>query len=562
MYDLFSGYKMNKYNKPTYTHTLIYAFFYWAFMAYGLDLVQAQASQVLPYLAWLNKGYGFENDLMGMTFPYYGGYSLWYLALKWLGYIFEPMTVVHIYFFIQCVLEVFGLRFLAIKLFSEKRTAYIWTVIVLFTFGGTLRHALGSVAPFGWTVFPDTFATAILLFALGYFVDKRFSIAFLILALSFNIHLALATFIFSAFFIVFLMYRKEIPLEKIVKTAVLFCIILLPLGIGVLTHPNPPLTANYEQWVSLVKRFHGHHVFLSKFGIFQYLPFLFWMVMFFISIRYIKSTKQNIIAIQLSYVMIFFLIITAIFTDILQNRYFITLAFFRASRFLTIFAVYFTTVLLFDLIENRQKLKKILIPASVFFITFFIFINIIVYHPVYRFYPKFVKTKFAEIDKKDNLIKNTLLFQAIKDDRDYIIAWKDVQKWCNENTEYNETILTPFYIRGFRSFSLRPIVFQYREVGYVRYFYFIFDDIKKVTEDIGMDFPLKKYNNATELKVGLEKLYGNYTLKDIGRLAEKYRFGLIVTEKEQNLNLPLKYSNDYFKVYELEQGISVNTFLF
>ena len=59
-------------------------------MSYGLDLVQAQASQIIPYIAWVQNPELFNNDLMGMTFPYYGSFSLWYKAAGWLGTFFSP----------------------------------------------------------------------------------------------------------------------------------------------------------------------------------------------------------------------------------------------------------------------------------------------------------------------------------------------------------------------------------------------------------------------------------------------------------------------------------------
>ena len=164
---------------------------YWTVMAYGLDLVQAQGSQIMPYLFWFEHPDAFSNDIMGMSFPYYGSYSLWYMSLKWAGYFFSPMTVVHIYFFIQCFTEVFALYFFARCFFKDQQPSYYWVFVILFTFGGVLRYSLGSVAPFGWTVFPGTMTTSLMLFALGFVFRKRFITAFMITAFCFNLHLAL-----------------------------------------------------------------------------------------------------------------------------------------------------------------------------------------------------------------------------------------------------------------------------------------------------------------------------------------------------------------------------------
>ena len=185
---------MEKNNKIPARQLLIYLIIYWGVMAYGLDLIQAQASQVLPYMRWLKDPSGWDLDLMGMTFPFYMDYSIWYIPFKWLGAVFPSMLVVHIYFLAQCTLEVFGLYFLASRIFSDKKPVFSWSVIILFTFCGALRHSLGSVAPFGWTVFPDTMTTSVLLFSLGYFFEKKLIPAVLIAAFSFNIHLSITLF--------------------------------------------------------------------------------------------------------------------------------------------------------------------------------------------------------------------------------------------------------------------------------------------------------------------------------------------------------------------------------
>lgn len=544
---------MNPLFKSLNFRLFCYAFFYGLTMYYGIDLVQSQGSQILPYMEWFNNRELFQNDLMGMTFPYYASYSLWYHAAGILAGIVPAAVVIGFYFFAQCFVEVYGLRFLTSKLFPGYPESFNWIIIILFTFGGVLRHSLGSVAPFGWTVFPDTFATGLLLFALGYFFDKRYLPAFIITAVSFYFHLTLTLFVFLIFCILYLLRIKDICLNQTIKTGLIFSIIVIPLGLRILFNPIPPLTSSLDLWMSSIKNFQGMHAFPSRFGAFQYIPFFFWVIPFVVSFRFLKNTEKISEIKRFCGVAAALLLLSTLFTEIIPVKTVIKLSLFRGSRFILIPAVFCTIALLFHACNQlREKiyLKKIIIMGGIFVTAFFIFLNIIIFHPVYREYPGFVKSYFEKINTSDNPVKRNLLYQTVKDDRHYAADWVDVQKWCRDNTPYDKLILSPYHLRGFRSYSERGIVFQYRDAQLHVYWEFLFDVITGHTSIIGM--PMDDFNDPTEYQVALKKLYKNYTIDEISSLANQFNFSYIVTETDHVLDLPLAYKNSHFSVYLLE----------
>jgi hypothetical protein len=186
----------------------------------------------------------------------------------------------------------------------------------------------------------------------------------------------------------------------------------------------------------------------------------------------------------------------------------------------------------------------------------FIFLNFWIFHPAYRIYPKFVKNIFEKFEQGDTAVKDHLLFRTVTHDREYVAAWKDVQTWCKYNTPDTNLILTPYYLRGFRSFSERGIVFQFRDSQLQVYQHFLQEDIIERTDTIGS--PLTRYDNPTEYQIALERLYKSYSIEEIVNLAKLFNISYIVTEHDHILDLPLKFRNDYFSVFYLESADYLN----
>jgi len=545
--------------KSVYFRLFIYAVFYSLIMSYGQDLVQAIASQILSYMAWINNPELFQNDFFETTFPDYGGFSLWYRSAGWLSLLFPPMAVVYFLFFAQCFIEVFGIYFLSRKLFPELPESFSWITIVLFTFGGVLRYSLGSVAPFGWTVFPDVMVTGIMLFAWGFVIEKRFFPAFILAALSLHFHFSISFFVLITFSILYILNYKNNTLKNFLQIAVLSGAIIIPYGVGLMLNPPQQLTAGLENWVSVVRIHNGMHAFPSQFGLIQYIPFAFWIAVLFSFFKFYKNSKYFGIIRNSCLIMMGVLVISTIFIELYPIAQIISLSFFRSSRFFLIFAVFAGTALVYQTISrlregdikiwNPNLIKKFIIVPGIAAIVFFVFLNILFYHPVFRTYPGFVDSLIEDIELSESPLKSSLFFQTIKQTPEYIAAWKNTQIWCKNNTPEDKLILTPYYLRGFRSFSNRGIVFQFRDPPLMIYHYTLYEKITARTKLLG--FSVSEYTNPSEYQVLLEKLYKGYDDKDLLTLAESLDLEYVVTERGHSLEFDLKYSNDYFNVYKI-----------
>ena len=78
---------------------------------------------------------------------------------------------------------------------------------------------------------------------------------------------------------------------------------------------------------------------------------------------------------------------------------------------------------------------------------------------------------------------------------------------------------------------------------------YLLEDIIERKRVIGMQ--RDRYHDPTEYQVALEDYYKSYTRDDVEQLAEIYGYSYVVTEKDHQLALPLKYGNEHFNVFSL-----------
>lgn len=118
-------------------------------------------------------------------------------------------------------------------------------------------------------------------------------------------------------------------------------------------------------------------------------------------------------------------------------------------------------------------------------------------------------------------------------------GWRDVQFWAKNNTQKSDIFLTPPYLTGFRIFSERPIVGEWKD-GTQQYFDSEYGDIWwERMNDLGMG---KEFD-----KLDLEKLEA---------IANKYRARYVVVPKSRELGLKSVYKNSSYGIYKFGDDVS------
>jgi hypothetical protein len=117
--------------------------------------------------------------------------------------------------------------------------------------------------------------------------------------------------------------------------------------------------------------------------------------------------------------------------------------------------------------------------------------------------------------------------------------WRDVQVWARENTKKSDLFLTPPDLTGFRIFSKRPIVGEWKD-GTQQYFdeHYTYEWWKRM-QDMGIETGGPKAFNKLGKAAYLE-------------LAHKYGAGYLVLRSKRALALPKAYDNGQFAVYRLD----------
>ena len=120
----------------------------------------------------------------------------------------------------------------------------------------------------------------------------------------------------------------------------------------------------------------------------------------------------------------------------------------------------------------------------------------------------------------------------------YNSDWRGVQVWAKENTEKDALFLTPPYMTGFRIFSQRPIVGEWKD-GTQQYF--------------DTDYSYEWWRRMQDVK---SNSWGNRDFDNLGKaqyveLAEKYGASYLVLPSSVSLDLPKEYDNGQYVVYKL-----------
>lgn len=115
-------------------------------------------------------------------------------------------------------------------------------------------------------------------------------------------------------------------------------------------------------------------------------------------------------------------------------------------------------------------------------------------------------------------------------------SWREVQLWARDNTQKSDVFITPPYLTGFRIFSERPIVGEWKD-GTQQYFDSEYGPVWwERINDLGRD---KEFD-----KLDLEKLV---------LLADKYKARYVVVPASKELDLEMVHKNSGYRIYRLHR---------
>lgn len=347
---------------------------------------------------------------------------------------------------------------------------------------------------------PRTIGNVLSIFILYLILNKKYIYSFFILGLEFLLHPLSALYagiiLYSQLFFV----EKKHKIKRLISGTLIFLIFWVFLSTNLLTQLKAfPSQISVSQWLSILKlrnpyafpAFWKARGWLSLIlGILPLVTYLTIYIRIKKKLSFPIKTLLNVLAVSFGIILlqIFFTSVYPL-TDIVKLQ-------LGRIWFLTIVLSFIVLSLLVDKLREFLRIKeKIFIIVVLIILTLAGVFNI----------PNFIRTQEGK--------------------------WQEAQVWANEHTSKECVFLVPFTSEGFRVFSQRSTVGEYKDGTLSFYSSFFASQWKQRLDDV---------SNWDEIdNVALEKLQ------------KKYQFSFLVSDTFSSDSLDLVFTNSKYEVYAM-----------
>jgi len=115
-------------------------------------------------------------------------------------------------------------------------------------------------------------------------------------------------------------------------------------------------------------------------------------------------------------------------------------------------------------------------------------------------------------------------------------SWREAQLWARNNTQKTDTFITPPYLTGFRIFSERPIVGEWKD-GTQQYF--------------DSEYGPVWWERMNDL--GKDKEFDKIELEELRLLVDKYKAKYVVVLANRELELEMVHENSGYRIYQFHK---------
>lgn len=343
-----------------------------------LDLVLANASDLLPYINFFNNPSLFHDDLAQIYLPKTA--SFYYILPALLGKFIDAHVITYGIYILSNTLSVFAIFYLSYYLFRNAIAGFISVFLLM---GVNLSvFAPGNYQPFGCNAFPALFAIPFLIIAIIYFLKEKYYVAFSLGGIMFNFHGSHSIFVLFMFFVYFIMKCKDISFKTIFGPFLLFIALASPLILWIaFSSPIDLSGTTAQQWIKFITMHHSGHIFPSAFNFsWEVLPFFTVLILYLISLRYIPKDKTWDTIKIFSLAIFILCVLGTVFSEFIPIPLIMKLTLFRSTLILTIFMViYVIQILIVGPLQNNDGfLRKmsslgLFISLSIIFTKWWIF---------------------------------------------------------------------------------------------------------------------------------------------------------------------------------------------
>ena len=249
------------------------------------------------------------------------------------------------------------LSFLAVYLiskylFDNEFAAYLAVLFLIIP-----NPPLGTTLLGTYVLDARNFAFFLLLFSVYFFLKERYIISFGLTGLAFNFHGMSSTHLLLTYFTYFLLKFNKIKIKKMVQSLAAFLIFAFPLLMWKFSAKTTTLLYVPKLWFELLEIVTSHHLFPLSWGLGKWIPFLTYMLLFGIAMRYKPETEKHDKVITFIKAILIVMAVGFVFIEIIPLSIFLSLQMFRVSTFLMLFALIYISHYLFVLYKEKEESK-------------------------------------------------------------------------------------------------------------------------------------------------------------------------------------------------------------
>ncbi|MHA2089225.1 MAG: DUF6798 domain-containing protein [Candidatus Kariarchaeaceae archaeon] len=379
--------------------------------------------------------------------------------------------------------------------------------ILLVALSISIKPSLASIESHNDWLSLRVLSSPFVMAAIYYFLKDRPVASLVILGMSFNFHPISAsnTAILIGTFLIFDSYhrRSKSPLFLLIKGSIGFVLASLPLtlfyGIDILAGSSSSsiFQSASKDWLEIMKIRNGHHSHPTEYPFWQYLHIFIYLIIIYRTKNWMPSVYHEKFKAMMIGMGILYLITFASVT-VIPSSFIISLQFGRSMRFLGLIAMIYLIHPLLTLPKiNEWGENEWQITTFGIIFLFYSHASIVVMILAFLFILIKIKINFNlrifKIWKNNNnkinhkrflvfiLLVSTLPIMGakiylgippiadIQANASRSDPWIDIQYWVRENTHEDTILITPPHLEGFRVYSHRTIIGEWKD-GTLSYF--------------------------------------------------------------------------------------------
>jgi hypothetical protein len=416
-----------------------------------------------------------------------------------------------------------------------------------------------------------TFVLPFLLFAVNYFLRRRYDLAFLFLGLMYNFNLLMTNFILVMLIICGLVEIRQIGWRKITSSLGLFFVGALPVLIWKIRSGTGIDLSLRPEWFSDITRgvlYQVFYIFTDKPFFILTLGGISCIALFFIARSENLSNEHDKQLTRFMIVLIGIMTAHVITTKWLPLTSIIQMQISRVSLFILIFSyIYFAGYLAKQFISGKIKGGNFILIAGCFLISLSPIIPLFAWI-IFSMSPKLFKERLYAAGIIPLIIlgliagatKSLQLWQPGIHIYPSKTALVDVQTWARENTDKDVMFITPpqevgLYQPDWRVFSERGTVASLYDLFEIALKPDYLSIWKPRFESLAPEAMVQFNGNFFENKEITRNVFNSLDKSQILKIACQYQALYFVAEKNASIDFPTIYENLEYKVFDLRNTL-------